>query len=245
MNEGISPLAVVEGTTGPGCQIGPFAVIESGAVLGSGCVIHSQVVITAGTRLGDGVEVFPFAVIGREPKGASATARSIAFDQNITVGDGCSIGAGVVIYFDVKIGSGSLIGDGASIREGARVGSRCIISRCVTLNYNVVIGQRVKVMDLTHLTGGVVIGDDAFVGPGVMTMNDNSPSDLLTNEGRLQGPRIGAGAVVGGGATLLPGIRIGHRATVAAGAVVTADVEAGQLVFGVPARPRRLPNGSV
>ena len=47
---------------------------------------------------------------------------------------------------------------------------------------------------------------------------------------------IEQGSFVGAAATLLPGIRVGARSFVAAGSVVTADVPAGTLVAGVPAR---------
>lgn len=48
--------------------------------------------------------------------------------------------------------------------------------------------------------------------------------------------RIGDGAWLCVGATVLPGVSIGENALVAAGAVVTRDVPAGALVAGVPAR---------
>jgi serine O-acetyltransferase len=48
---------------------------------------------------------------------------------------------------------------------------------------------------------------------------------------------IGAGARIGMGAALLPGVSIGERARVEPGAVVTADVPADGAVEGVPARP--------
>jgi UDP-2-acetamido-3-amino-2,3-dideoxy-glucuronate N-acetyltransferase len=47
------------------------------------------------------------------------------------------------------------------------------------------------------------------------------------------------GARVGGAAVLLPGIEVGEEAFVGAGAVVIADVPAGKLVVGVPARVLR------
>jgi maltose O-acetyltransferase len=50
---------------------------------------------------------------------------------------------------------------------------------------------------------------------------------------------VEADVFLGAGAIVLPGLRIGRAAVVAAGAVVTADVPAGQTVMGVPARAAR------
>jgi acetyltransferase-like isoleucine patch superfamily enzyme len=185
------------------------------------------------------VEIFPGAVIGREPKGAGATARAPeAGDEPVTIGDGCSIGVGAAIYRDVQIGPGTLVGDSASIREGARIGARCIVSRCVTINYEVTIGDDVKIMDNTHVTGRTTIGDGAFVSTMVAMTNDNDPKASLSDGERLVGPTIEPGAVVGAGAILLPGVVLGEGCVVAAGAVVTRDVPAGATVLGIPARER-------
>ena len=50
---------------------------------------------------------------------------------------------------------------------------------------------------------------------------------------------VGHDVWVGHGAIILPGIAIGHGAVIAAGAVVTSDVDAYDIVAGVPARPLR------
>jgi len=47
---------------------------------------------------------------------------------------------------------------------------------------------------------------------------------------------VKAGASIGGGAVILPGITIGEGAMVGAGAVVTKSVPAGAVVVGNPAR---------
>jgi acetyltransferase-like isoleucine patch superfamily enzyme len=48
---------------------------------------------------------------------------------------------------------------------------------------------------------------------------------------------------VGGGAVIVPGVEIGEEAYVAAGAVVTRDVGAREVVMGIPARVvRRVPD---
>jgi acetyltransferase-like isoleucine patch superfamily enzyme len=252
----VSSRAVVDGMVGDGCHIDHFVVIRTGAQVGdscrlgahsvvgsharleANCVLHPGVVVGESVILDRDVEVFPSAVIGRHPSGAGATARSPSTEQTLRIGPGCSIGAHATIYYGVVIGEGTLVGDGASIREGARIGRRCIISRCVTLNYDVLVGDDVKIMDNTHVTGGTIIGDGAFVSLTVGMTNDNSPTDPVHDGERIAGPVIKARAVIGAGATLLPGIVIGEDAVVAAGAVVTRDVAPGGMVMGVPARPR-------
>lgn len=52
------------------------------------------------------------------------------------------------------------------------------------------------------------------------------------------GVEIGRGVLVGTGAQILQYVRVGDEATVGAGAMVHRDVEPGQTVVGVPARPR-------
>jgi len=233
----ISPHAVVETSDiGPDVEVAEFAIVRAGASLGKGVRIHPNVVIESGVRLEDDVEVFPGAYIGKEPKGAGATARAIAFDRRVVVGKGTSVGPHAVIFYDVEIGAGTLIGDGASIREQCRVGSRCIISRYVTVNYNTRIGNGTRIMDLTHITGNCVIGDDVFISVLVSTANDNEMVTRRYEEGKVVGPRIGSRVSIGEGACILPGVTIGDGALVGAGSVVTKDVEPMALVIGVPAK---------
>lgn len=234
----ISPLAAVEGVVGEGSTVGPFAVVAAGARIGRDCVVHPSVVVSAGVEVGDRVHIFPGAVLGREPHSAGATSRALEFARHASIGDDCSIGAHVTVYQDVEIGSSSLLGDSCSIREGGRIGSRCIIGRCVTLNYEVTMGDGVKVMDNATVTGGAVIGDGAFLSMMVSMANDNEATKPF-DEHRVAGPRVEAGAFVGVGAILLPGVVVGAAATVAAGAVVTHDVPPGATVMGTPARLRQ------
>jgi acetyltransferase-like isoleucine patch superfamily enzyme len=233
----ISPHAIVQTEDlGEGVSIGEFAVVRPGVCLGRGVRIHPHVVIESGVRLEEEVEVFPGAYIGKEPKGAGATARVMQFERRVVIGRGTSVGPHAVVFQDVEIGAETLIGDGASIREQCRVGSHCIISRYVTVNYNTTIGNRTRIMDLTHITGNCVIGDDVFISVLVSTTNDNVMVKRQYEEGKIVGPQIGDRVSVGAGAVILPGIRLGEGALVGAGSVVTKDVEPYALVIGVPAR---------
>lgn len=235
---GIDPRCVIgsDCRIGAGVRVAPFAVIGNQCVLGDGCVIHPHVVIADGVRLGSGVEVFPGAVIGREPKGAGVTARPVEFERWVRIGDQCSIGPHAVIYYDVEIGPFCLIADGASIREQTRIGDHTIIGRYVAVNYAARIGSRCKIMDLSIVTGKAVIEDDVFIAQLVGTSNDNRLIGAYV-DAEIAGPHIGRHAVIGIGATLLPGVHIGCGAQIAAGAVVTRDVGDKQVVAGVPAKP--------
>lgn len=225
----ISPLAKLH----PTVAVGPYSIIGD-AELDEGCVVHSHVVISDGSRVGARVELFPGALVGKEPKGAGALARQPSFERRVIIGDDCSIGPHSIIYYDVQIGSDTLIGDGASIREQCRIGSRCIVSRYVTINYNTAIGDQTKIMDSSHITGNAVIGNDVFISLLVGTTNDNAVRGGYGDH--VKGPTVGDRVVIGVGASLLPGVVIGSDATIAAGSVVTKNVEAATLVAGLPAR---------
>ena len=233
----VHPLAhVAAGCIDATAQVDEFVVIRPGAIIGKGCRIHPFAYIGDGVELGENVEVFHGAVIGKEPKGAGATARMPEFERTVRIGAGCSIGPHAVLFYGVEVGEHTLVGDGASIREGCTIGNHCIISRYVTVNYNTQIGNRTKIMDLTHITGNASLGDDVFVSTMVGSANDNLIGRGGYEEERIRGPQILDGAVIGAGATLLPGVVIGKGATVAAGAVVTRSVAQDARVAGVPAR---------
>lgn len=233
----ISKDARVETTQiGSNVDIAEFSVIRSNVEIGDNCVIHPHVVIESGVVLRDNIEIFPGAYIGKEPKGAGATARPIKFDTKVIIDSNCSIGPHAVIYYDVEIGNNTLIGDGATIREMVKIGHHCIIGRYVTINYDTKIGNHTKIMDMAHITGKVLVGDNVFISMMVSNANDNNLIERLYNEDSIQGPEIDDDASIGVGAILLPGVKIGKGALVGAGAVVTKDVEPFTVVMGVPAQ---------
>lgn len=62
--------------------------------------------------------------------------------------------------------------------------------------------------------------------------------EFLQDEYRTGEVIIGARAMIGAGAVILPGVQIGPDADIAANSLVTSDVPAGATVAGVPARPQ-------
>jgi UDP-2-acetamido-3-amino-2,3-dideoxy-glucuronate N-acetyltransferase len=142
-----------------------------------------------------------------------------------------------------EIGRGTRIWNQAQVRELARIGPDCVIGKNVYVDVGVVIGARVKVENNASLFRGVTIEDGAFIGPHACITNDRLPravnrdgSPKSDADWELATTTVRAGASVGAGAMLLPGLTIGRWAMIGAGSVVTADVADHALVAGNPAR---------
>ena len=121
------------------------------------------------------------------------------------------------------------IGDGTNIWQfcvvlpGAVIGKDCnICSHCFIEN-DVVIGDRVTVKCGVQIWDGMRIEDDVFIGPNVTFSNDRYPKSRNKNW-KLEPVILKKGAVIGAGATVLPGVTIGEGAMIGAGTVVTKDV---------------------
>jgi acetyltransferase-like isoleucine patch superfamily enzyme len=88
---------------------------------------------------------------------------------------------------------------------------------------------------------GIEIGSNVLIGPGaiIWTMNHNYrlAGTPIKQQGWTRNPIvIGDDVWIGGGAIVLPGVRLATGTVVAAGAVVTHSTEPYSIVAGVPAR---------
>lgn len=145
----------------------------------------------------------------------------------------------------------AFIHDKALVDAGARIGARTRVwgfshvlgGACIGADCNiceqVFIENDVTVKCGVQLWGGLRVGDDVHIGPNVTFTNDKYPKSR--NSGYTCLPtHIEAGASIGGGAVILPGLTIGAGAMVGAGAVVTRSVPPGVTVVGNPARILRI-----
>lgn len=142
---------------------------------------------------------------------------------------------------DVRLGRGVRIYDFVNL-YGCSIGDDSKVGTFVEIQKNASVGARCKISSHTFICEGVTIDDDCFIGHHVCFINDRFPR--ATADGRPQtdadwtvvATRVCRGASIGSGAVILCGVTIGAAALVGAGAVVTADVPAGAVVAGVPAR---------
>jgi len=135
----------------------------------------------------------------------------------------------------VQVGAGTRIWQFAVVLPNAVIGAEGnVCSHCFIEN-DVVIGDRVTIKNGVQLWDGLRIGDDVFIGPNVTFTNDKRPRSKQHPAEYLV-TQIESGASIGGGATILPGLKIGRSAMVGAGAVVTRSVPSNAIVVGNPAR---------
>lgn len=147
------------------------------------------------------------------------------------IGKNAIIRAQSIIYENVKIGDNLETGHNVLIREDTIIGSNVKIGTGTIIDGKTVIGNNVNIQSNVYVPLLTEIGDDVFIGPGAIILNDKYPPSK-----RLVGVKIMRGAVIGGGAVVLPGVTIGENSVVGAGAIVTKDVEPNSVVIGNPAR---------
>lgn len=85
---------------------------------------------------------------------------------------------------------------------------------------------------------GVTIGRCCFIGPHTIFTNDLVPR-VGVQSWRVVPTTIEDGASLGAGVIVRSGVSVGAFALVGTGSVVTRDVPAFHMVYGLPARPRQ------
>jgi acetyltransferase-like isoleucine patch superfamily enzyme len=147
-----------------------------------------------------------------------------------------------------KIASSVILGENVSLQDfinlyGCRIGDNTKIGPFVEIQKNVTVGRNCKIQSHSFLCEGVSIEDEAFIGHGVIFINDRYPRSA-TASGALQTEAdwkvvptvIKKGASIGSNATILCGVTVGEGAIVGAGSVVTKDVPPRTIVAGNPAK---------
>lgn len=221
--------ALTASALAPNLWLGDGVAVPADAQIGVNVVIH------AGTQLGAGVVIDDGAILGRTPRLSAASSAPRRAAEPLVVGDGATICAGAVVFAGAQLGAGVIVGDQAHVRERAVVGAGSMIGRGSAIGNDARLGARVRLQSMVWITGWTLVEDDVFVGPGVMTMNDDSMARLAPGT-PLTAPVLRRACRVGGGVLLTPGVEVGEEAFVASGAVVSRDVPARSVVMGVPGR---------
>jgi acetyltransferase-like isoleucine patch superfamily enzyme len=222
----------------PGLLLGDDVQIADDVSFGANVIVHAATTVAAGAVIEDG------AVLGKRPRlaGSSAAHGDVG---RLQLAPGVVVCSGAIVFAGATLGEEAIVGDQSFVRERCTIGAGSVIGRGSVVDNDVSVGARVRVQTNVYLTAFSIVEDDVFVGPGVVTTNDDTmarhpPGAPLRGATLRRACRIGAAAV------LTPGVQIGEEAFVAAGALVTSDVPPRAVVMGAPARVvRDVPQGDL
>jgi acetyltransferase-like isoleucine patch superfamily enzyme len=218
-----------------GVSLAPGAVVYAGARIGAGVRIGAAAVIHPGTEIAEGCVIEDGAVLGKRPRLRAGSSAAGAEPGALVLEPEVTVCCGAVVYAGAHIAARAIIGDQSQVRERSRIGPGSVVGRASSVDFEARVEARVLIQTGVYVTGGSIVEDDVFLGPGVLTTNDHAMGRHAPGE-PLLGPTFRRACRVGGGAVLVPGVTIGEEAFVAAGALVTRDVGAREVVMGVPAR---------
>jgi bifunctional UDP-N-acetylglucosamine pyrophosphorylase/glucosamine-1-phosphate N-acetyltransferase len=155
------------------------------------------------------------------------------------IGERCAIGPNTIVR-DSRIAAGCTV-LASVMEEGAEIGPFGHLRQGAHLGPGVHMGNFGEVKN-AHLGPGTKMGHFSYVGDAEIGPNVNIGAGTITcNYDGVRKHRtvIEEGAFIGSGTMLVAPVTIGRRAKIGAGSVVTHDVPAATLAYGVPARPVR------
>jgi len=184
--------------------------------------IHPTALVDSAARIGDGVEIGAFCVVGPE----------------VVLGDGVSLRSHVVVQGDTEVGAGTVVfpfvvlGEipqdlkYAGERTRLRIGDRNRIREHVTMNLGTAGGGgETRVGEGGLFMAGSHVAHDAQVGDRVVVANSAAIAGHCV---------IGDDVIIGGLAGIHQWVRVGQGAIVGALAMVTHDV----IPYGLVQGPR-------
>lgn len=158
----IHPLAIVspQAKLGEGTTVGPFSIVEPGAVVGKRCTLAARVVVKEGTTLGDDNLIHEGAVLGGCPQHVNVPPHPGGVD----IGSNNTFRENVTVHRALQEGAATRIGSHNLLMVGAHVAHDCTVGDHVILANNVLLGGFVDVADRAFLSGAVAVHQFCRIG---------------------------------------------------------------------------------
>lgn len=164
----IHPLSLVstEAELDRDVSVGPFAIIEAGAILGQGCRIEAGAQIRGGSTLGPRCLVGPGTVIGGDPQVRGFDSR---IPSRVVVGADNTFRENVTVHRSFRESGETRLGNGNFLMAGSHVGHDCVVGDDSTLANGAMLGGHVQLGDRCFLGGGCAVHQFVRIGDLVVT----------------------------------------------------------------------------
>ena len=160
-------MALTASSLAHGLMLGEDVHIGEDVSFGAYVVVHD------GTSVGDGSTIEDHVVLGKRPRLAGSSSGHGAVGP-LRLGERVTVCAGAVVFAGALVGEGTILGDQSFVRERSVIGAGSVIGRGSVVDNDVQVGARVRVQTNVYLCAFTVVEDDVFVGPGVITTNDDT-----------------------------------------------------------------------
>jgi UDP-N-acetylglucosamine acyltransferase len=158
----IHPTAVVDARAelASDVDIGPFCVVEAGAVIGDRCRLEARVAVKGRTTLGCDNVIGEGAVIG----GQAQHVHQHDPGGTLTIGSYNRIRENVTIHRGWNDDAATIIGDHNMLMVGSHVGHDCRLgNHCILVNH-VLLGGHVQLEDRAYLGGASAVHQFCRIG---------------------------------------------------------------------------------
>lgn len=185
----IHPTAFVspDAEIGANVEIGPYTIVESGAIIADDCRLQAHVIIKSGTVLGNSTSVDECTVLGGLPQHKNVPAEP----GTLVIGARNVIREHVTVHRAMHAGQETSVGDDCLLMVGSHVAHDCRIGDQVILTNGVMLGGHVQVGDRACLGGNAAvhqfcrIGRLAMVGGCTKVVQDVPPFVLTDGPGSM------------------------------------------------------------
>ncbi len=211
--------------------IDPDASVAEGAALAEAVSVGACAVVADGVTIGARTVIEPGAYIGAD----------------VTVGEDCHIGANAVLMRGTRLGDRVVIFAGATI-GGDGYGFVWLKDHhhkvpqlgIVQIDDDVEIGCNSCIdratLGITRIRRGTKIDNQVHIAHN----NDIGEDVIIAGQfGSSGSVTIGNGVVFGGKSCIADHLSVGEKAQIGGASVVINNIEAGAVVFGMPAQPKR------
>lgn len=188
----IHPSARIDGSAvlepgvviGAGAAVGPNVRIGANTTIGPGCQIGARTMIGGNASIrcaliGDGVRIFPGAVIGETGFGLAAGGDGAALTPHfgrVIMQNGVTLGANSCIdrglLEDTVIGEGTHIDNLCHIGHNSRIGSHVVMAAFAGISGSSTVGDGVQFGGRVGLKDHVHVGQGARIAAGAAVLSD-------------------------------------------------------------------------